>query len=154
MVCLLKKSLYGLKQSPRQWYLRFDEFMVTRGYFRSQYDNCVYYKILPSGSTISLLLYVDDILIACKQKEELETLKDELNSEFEMKNLGSATKILGMQIVRDRHSKTLFLTQSGYVEKILNRFGMNESKPVSTPLAAHFRLSKEQEAKKKLRLNT
>ena len=45
-VCLLKRSLYGLKQSPRQWYLRFDEFMVTHGYLRCNYDVCVYYKII------------------------------------------------------------------------------------------------------------
>ncbi|KAH9648425.1 retrovirus-related pol polyprotein from transposon TNT 1-94-like protein [Citrus sinensis] len=133
MACLLNKSLYGLKQSPRQWYLKFDEFMITHGYNRSKFDSCVYFKTLPSGSFIYLLLYVDDMLLACKQREELEYLKDELSSEFEMKDLGPATKILGMHIIRDRISKTLFLFQTGYVEKILSRFGMKESKPVLTP---------------------
>ena len=68
-VCLLKKSLYGLKQSPRRWYLRLDQFMMAHGYTRSQYDNCVYCKLLPSGNGIYLLLYVDDMLIACKHRE-------------------------------------------------------------------------------------
>ena len=111
MACLLNKSLYGLKQSPRQWYLKFDEFMITHGYSRSKYDSCVYFKTLTSGSFIYLLLYVDDMLLACKQREELEWLKDELSSEFEMKDLGPATKILGMHIIRHRVSKTLFLSQ-------------------------------------------
>nr|GEV79379.1 zinc finger, CCHC-type [Tanacetum cinerariifolium] len=44
-VCLLKKSLYGLKQSPRQWYKRFDEYMLNNGSKRSSYDSCVYYRI-------------------------------------------------------------------------------------------------------------
>ncbi|KAH9648407.1 hypothetical protein KPL70_025572 [Citrus sinensis] len=133
MACLLNKSLYGLKQSPRQWYLKFDEFMITHGYNRSKFDSCVYFKTLPSRSFIYLLLYVDDMLLACKQREELEYLKDELSSEFEMKDLGPTTKILGMHIIRDRISKTLFLFQTGYVEKILSRFGIKESKPVLTP---------------------
>ena len=64
MVYLLKKSLYGLKQSPRQWYLRFDEFMASNGYLRSLYDSCVYQKWLANGVGIFLLLYVDDMLIA------------------------------------------------------------------------------------------
>ena len=46
MVCKLKKSLYGLKQSPRQWYKRFDSFMLIVGYSRSEYDSCVYFKSL------------------------------------------------------------------------------------------------------------
>ena len=91
-VCLLKKSLYGLKQSPRQWYLKFDEFMISHGYCISQFDSCVYYKFLSSSGGIYLLLYVDDILIACKQKEEIQKLKVELSTEFEMKDLGAATK--------------------------------------------------------------
>ena len=60
-VCLLKKSLYGLKQSPRQWYLKFDEFMISHGYCRSKFDNFVNYKLLSSGGGIKLLLYIDDM---------------------------------------------------------------------------------------------
>ena len=94
--CLLKKSLYGLKQSPRQWYMRFDDFMVKNGYVRSCYDNCVYHKWLENGVGIFLLLYVDDILIASIDREEIEKLKMQLSSEFEMKDLGRAKKILAM----------------------------------------------------------
>lgn len=63
-VCLLKKSLYGLKQSPSQWYLPFDEFMMKNEYLRSSYDNCVFHKCLENDVGIILLLYVDDMLIA------------------------------------------------------------------------------------------
>ena len=117
--------------------------MVAHGYSRSQYDNCVYCKLLPSGDRIYLLLYIDDMLIACKHREEIEKLKSELRSEFEMKDLGSASKILGMQVKRDRAAKTLFLTQAGYVRKVLSKFNMVDVKAVSTPLATHFKLSKQ-----------
>jgi hypothetical protein len=53
------------KQSPRQWYSRFDEYMLSNGFKRSSYDSCVYYRSYAPGEYIYLLLYVDDMLIAC-----------------------------------------------------------------------------------------
>jgi hypothetical protein len=102
-VCKLKKSLYGLKKSPRQWYKRFDSFMISNGFKKSRYDRCVYIKFV-NGSPIYLLLYVDDMLIAAKSKKEIATLMAQLSSEFEMKDLRAARKILGMEIGRDRKS--------------------------------------------------
>ncbi|GJX33127.1 retrovirus-related pol polyprotein from transposon TNT 1-94 [Tanacetum coccineum] len=94
-VCLLKKSLYGLKQSPRQWYRRFDVYMINNGFSHSNYDSCVYFKEFAPGMYIYLLLYVDDMLIACKSKYEIEYTKGLLRKEFDMKELGPARKILG-----------------------------------------------------------
>ncbi|GJT85069.1 retrotransposon protein, putative, ty1-copia subclass [Tanacetum coccineum] len=91
-VCLLKKSLYSLKQSPRQWYMRFDEYMLNNGFKRNSYDSCVYYKSYAPGEY--LLLYVDDMLIACKSKAEIGSTKSLLKKEFDMKELEEAKKIL------------------------------------------------------------
>ncbi|KAG8481596.1 hypothetical protein CXB51_026522 [Gossypium anomalum] len=140
-VCLLKKSLYGLKQSPRQWYKRFDSFMTSHDFKRSSFDSCVYFKKNNDGSFVYLLLYVDDMLIAAKDKGEIRKVKAQLSEEFEMKDLEPAKKILGMEILRDRKTSKLYLSQKGYIEKLLCRFNMRSAKPVSTPLAAHFRLS-------------
>ncbi|ONK68535.1 uncharacterized protein A4U43_C05F12950 [Asparagus officinalis] len=140
-VCRLKKSLYGLKQSPRQWYLRFDTFMFEHGYSRNKYDSCVYHKKLNDGFFVYLLLYVDDMLIAAKDMSEINELKSQLKHEFEMKNLGATKKILGMEIHRNRREGSLFLSQEKYIKKVLERFGMLDAKPVKTLLAAHFRLS-------------
>ena len=66
-VCKLKRSLYSLKQSPHQWYKRFDSFVLSHVFKRSKYDSCVYIKIV-DGSPIYLLLYIDDMLIAAKSR--------------------------------------------------------------------------------------
>lgn len=71
----------------------------------------------------------------------ITTLKAQLSSEFEMKDLGAAKKILGMEIKRDRKSRLLFLSQQSYIEKVLHRFNMHDAKCVSTPIASHFKLS-------------
>ncbi|CAM8944240.1 unnamed protein product [Rhodiola kirilowii] len=144
-VCLLKKSLYGLKQSPRQWYRRFDEFMIKQGYLRSAYDWCIYVsKDEDHNERVYLLLYVDDMLIASRNFNQIKRLKEQLNSSFEMKDLGPARKILGMQILRNMEQGTLFLNQQGYIEKVLTKFGMGNAKSVLTPIAQHFRLHKDQ----------
>lgn len=140
-VCLLKKSLYGLKQSQRQWYRRFDEFLLRLGFSRSSYDNCVYIYKKGEECFLYLLLYVDDILMANSSKEEINNLKKKLNSEFEMKDLGIAKRILGMDIVRDQEKGVLFLSQHGYLKKVVERFRMHQSKSVSTSLGHHTKLS-------------
>nr|GEW47634.1 retrotransposon protein, putative, Ty1-copia subclass [Tanacetum cinerariifolium] len=140
-VCLLKKSLYGLKQSPRQWYKRFDEYILSNGFKRSSYDICVYYRSYAPGEYIYLLLYVDDMLIACKSKAEIGSTKSLLKKEFDMKYLREAKKILGMEILRDRSHKILRVSQSGYVSKILNNFRIDNGKSVQMSLGGHFKLS-------------
>ncbi|KAG8498115.1 hypothetical protein CXB51_006865 [Gossypium anomalum] len=153
-VCLLKKSLYGLKQSPRQWYKRFDSFMTSHDFKRSSFDSCVYFKKNSDGSFVYLLIYVDDMLVAAKDKGEIRKVKAQLSEEFEMKDLGPAKKILGMEILRDRKASKLYLSQKGYIEKVLCRFNMQSAKPVSTPLAAHFRLSSALSPHQMMRLST
>ncbi|KAH9754792.1 Integrase catalytic domain-containing protein [Citrus sinensis] len=138
----LIKSLYGLKQSPRQWYKRFDQFIQGQKFTTSEHDHCVYFRRLLDGAFIYLLLYVDDMLIASKNRDEIERLKKQLASEFEMKDLGDAQKILGMEIRRDKNNGSVWLTQKSYLKKVLERFGMDDkTKPVCTPLAPHFKLS-------------
>nr|GEU88269.1 retrovirus-related Pol polyprotein from transposon TNT 1-94 [Tanacetum cinerariifolium] len=111
----LKKSLYGLKQSPRQWSYALDEY-------------------------IYILLYVDDMLIACKSKAGIGSTKSLLKKEFDVKELEEAKKILGMEIFRDQSHKILWVSQSEYVYKILNNFRIDNGKSVHMPLGGHFKL--------------
>jgi len=101
LVCKLKKSLYDLKQTPRQWYLKFDRFMVSSGFTRLQADHCCYSKWF-ENSYIILLLYVDDMLVAGSCMKEIVNLKAKLAEEFSMKNLSPVKKILGMRISREK----------------------------------------------------
>ena len=95
---------------------------------------------------VYLLLYVDDMLIASVNKSHIQELKMLLGKEFEMKDLGEAKKILGMEITRDRVAGVLTLSQEGYVKKVLRSFQMDQSKPVATPMGAHFNLKAATEA--------
>ena len=139
-VCLLEKSLYGLKQSPRQWYKRFNSFIIAQGFSRSKYDVCVYLRKLDDESLIYLLLYVDDILIAARDRSEVNKLKTLLGGEFEMKDLEAIKKILGMEIHRDRKARKLYLGQKSYLLKVLECFGMSSAKSEKVPLDSHFKI--------------
>src|ERR1051325_8622962 len=132
-VCKLNRSLYGLKQSPRQWNRRFDKFMTRISFDRSQFDHCVYFRFRPGNSFVILLLYVDDTLIASNNVEEVMRVKAKLNKEFKMKDLGATSRILMIDIRRDRKHSKLCLSQEACLRKILERYGMSNSKPVVTP---------------------
>jgi hypothetical protein len=135
LVCRLKKNLNGLKKDPRQWYLKFDMFMTKQGYSRFHSDHCVYFRRIENGSYIILLLYVDSMLVARCNMQDINVLKKKLDNSFVMKDLCTAKKILGMRITRDMKNHKLTLSQGEYIEKVLERFRMQNTKPVSTPLA-------------------
>lgn len=118
--------------------------MIGQTYTRSHYDHCVYFKKLRDGSFIYFLLYVDDMMIASNNKKEIDNLKQKLSTEFEMKDLGEAKKILGMEIQHDRKKVKVCLSQKAYLKKVLQKFGICEgTKSVSTPLDPHFKLSSD-----------
>lgn len=126
MVCLLRKSFYGLKQSPRESNYKFHTFMVKMGYLRSEYDPCVYLYGSEVENMVYLLLYVDDMLIVSKEIRRIQELKNQLSVKFDMKDLGGARRILGMDIIRDRASDTVIISQNGYLTKVLKTFCMWE----------------------------
>jgi hypothetical protein len=143
-VCRLKKSLYGLKQAPRQWYKKFESVMQEQGYRKTTSDHCVFVQKFPDGDFIILLLYVDDMLIVGMNSSRIGRLKKQLSQSFAMKDLGPAKQILGVRIQRSRKDKKLFISQEQYIEKVLERFNMNNAKVISSPLATHFKLSTKQ----------
>ncbi|CAA7054571.1 unnamed protein product [Microthlaspi erraticum] len=101
MVCKLRKSIYGLKQASRQWYLKFNDTITSYGFVEVIVDRCIYVKI--SGSKfIMLVLYVDDILLAANDMGMLHDTKKYLSKNFEMKDMGEASYVIGIEIFRDR----------------------------------------------------
>ena len=133
MVCKLHKSIYGLKQASRQWYLKFDEVVTANGFKENIVDQCIYMKV--SGSKyIFLVLYVDDILLATNDIDMLIETKQLLFSHFDMKDLGEASYVLGIQILRDRPSGILRLSQQTYIERILKRFNTQSCSSGKAPI--------------------
>jgi hypothetical protein len=109
MGCHLRKSIYGLKQASRQWYLKFDETIRSFDFKENEEDNCIYARFR-NGKFIFLILYVDDILLASSDVSLLLETKRFLSSNFNMKDLGEASFVLGIEIHRDRRKGVLGLS--------------------------------------------
>jgi hypothetical protein len=131
--CRLKKSIYGLKQASRQWYLKFDKTIKEFGFKENVEDICVYAKF-KNEKYLFLILYVDDILLASSDISLLLETKKFLSSHFEMKDLGEARFVLGIEIHRDRMKGVLGLSQKTYIEKVLKKFNMHKCSASPAPI--------------------
>jgi hypothetical protein len=136
MVCHLKKSLYGLKQSPRNWWLLVSGFLVdTLGFTATVSDPCLFWKLTSSGQRILLFLFVDDMQVAFDKADEREWAEahNQLKERFNITDLGESKFMLGMRITRDRAARTIKLDQELYVSKALEKFGLDQCTPKRTP---------------------
>ena len=99
-VCKLKKSIYGLKQASRQWYIKFNNTITSFGFKENIGDQCIYLKL--SGSKfIFMILYVDYILLASSDLGLLCETKEYLSKNFHMVDMGEANYVIGIEIFRD-----------------------------------------------------
>jgi hypothetical protein len=142
-VCKLQRSIYGLKQASRSWNHRFDEVVKMFGFIKNPDEACVYKKV--SGSIVAfLVLYVDDILLIENNIPFLNKVKDYLKNKFSMKDLGEAAYILDIKIYRDRTRRLIGLSQDTYLDKVVKRFHMENSKKGMLPMITGKPLSKAQ----------
>ena len=133
-VCHLHRSLYGLKQSPRLWFQKFNSFMLTHGYSRLLSEPNIYIRHKHSSNQFLIVaLYVDDIPLV-GTPSEITQAKLELSQAFSITDLGPLSYFLGMQIKRDRTLGTLIIHQNKFTNEILKSFGMLNIKPCTTPL--------------------
>ena len=128
LVCKLNKSLYGLKQSGRNWNTLLHTFFVNNSFIQSSGDACVYFTI---SLSIIILIWVDDIIVAAKTLGLIIKIKDILKSKFKMKDLGNITNFLGIQF--NQLQGNIEMSQCQYVESILLKFGMSNCNPRYTP---------------------
>uniref|UniRef100_A0A2N9GHQ2 Integrase catalytic domain-containing protein n=1 Tax=Fagus sylvatica TaxID=28930 RepID=A0A2N9GHQ2_FAGSY len=136
-VCHLKKSIYGLKQSPRAWFDKFSKAVVSHGMTRSQADHSVFFKKTRTGIVI-LVVYVDDIVITGSDKEGIQILINHLSSSFLTKDLGKLRYFLGIEVARSKAG--ISLSQRKYTLDILQDTGYLGSKPVATPMEPNLKL--------------
>ncbi|KAM1411401.1 hypothetical protein COP1_024098 [Malus domestica] len=140
LVCKLHKSLYGLKQAPRAWNERFTTFLPTIGFKTTYSDSSLFINTIGSAVVV-LLLYVDDIIITGSSITVIQQVIRSLTSEFDLKDLGELHYFLGIQITRTYFG--LFLSQSKYIQDLLQKTEMLEAKPCDTPCLPYNRLLKD-----------
>ncbi|OWY95693.1 Copia type Polyprotein, partial [Phytophthora megakarya] len=125
-VCKLKRSLYGLKQSPRMWNKTIDEFMLT----------------MDGQEMIFVALYVDDLILASSSDKMLKDTKQALSDRFEMTDMGQLKYFLGMEIDHDETTGKVAVRQTKFANDILEKFNMEKSNPVKTPQDPGLKLTK------------
>lgn len=130
LVCKLNKSIYGLKQSGRNWNTMLHEFLIENEFVQSQADHCIDTKLSDKEKVI-LLVWVDDIVVAASDETCLREVKEKLKSKFKMKDLGHLTHFTGIDFTKK--VGTVKMNQSRYIDKILERFGMADCKVRATP---------------------
>jgi len=142
-VCRLKKALYGLKQAPRAWYYRLDKYLHQQGFSKGSADSNLYIKI-ENDKLLILVVYVDDIIFGSNEEAMSQSFALMMQKEFEMSLLGELTYFLGLQIQQNEGG--IFLSQTKYLKQILKKYGMEDSKPVCTPMVTGCSLSANDES--------
>ena len=144
LVCKLKKSLHGLKQSPRTWFDRFASTLTANGYLQCQADHTLFAKGGSRGKMAILIVYVDDIILTRDDSEEILKLKKLLATEFEIKDLGTLKYFLGIEVARSKEG--IVISQRKYILDLLNEIGFLGCKPADTPMDSTKRLNRSEES--------
>ncbi|CAL1404860.1 unnamed protein product [Linum trigynum] len=137
-VLKLQKSLYGLKQASRQWYIKLSACLQNLG-FELSFDDYSVFKLHSKGATVIVIIYVDDIIVAGDDLDLIQQTKQQLQQAFKVKDLGNLKYFLGIEIARS--AAGISLCQRKFCLELLSESGFLESKPAKTPLSMKTTLS-------------
>ncbi|GJR30018.1 retrovirus-related pol polyprotein from transposon TNT 1-94 [Tanacetum coccineum] len=140
----LKKALYGLKEVPKAWYDRLKVFLIKHEYKMGMVDNILFTK-KKSSNLIIVQIYVDDIIFGLTCQDMCDEFAKIMRDEFEMSMMGKLSFFLGLQIKQMKDG--IFFNQSLYIKEMLKKFGLEESKPMKTPMSFDTKLTKDEECK-------
>lgn len=138
LVCRLRRSLYGLKQSPRAWFGRFSSVIQEFGMTRCQSDHSVFFRHNTHGKCIYLVVYVDDIVITGNDHDGICQLKKHLCCHFQTKDLGKLKYFLGIEVAQSKIG--IVISQRKYVLDLLEETSMLDCKPMDTPMDPNVKL--------------
>ncbi|GJX32541.1 retrovirus-related pol polyprotein from transposon TNT 1-94 [Tanacetum coccineum] len=138
----LKKALYGLKQAPKAWYDRLKAFLIKHEYKIGMVDNTLFTK-KKSSNLIIVQIYVDDIIFGSTCQDMCDEFAKIMHDEFEMSMMGELNFFLGLQIKQMEDG--IFFNQSKYIKEMLKKFGLEDSKPMKTPMSSDTKLMKDEE---------
>jgi hypothetical protein len=137
----LHKAIYGLKQAALTWYDTMKKSLLAKGFSVGDSDPCLFMAEL-EGSKVLMVVHVDDCLIVAAPSAMAAT-KRIINSLYEMKDLGPAHCFLGLEIVRDRNNRRLWLGQTGFIQAALHTYGMEDCNSRVAPMDAGTQLTSE-----------
>ncbi|GJX73199.1 retrovirus-related pol polyprotein from transposon TNT 1-94 [Tanacetum coccineum] len=138
----LKKALYGLKQAPKAWYDRLKAFLLNHKYTMGLVDNTLFTK-KRNSHIIIVQIYVDDIIFGSTCQELCDDFSKIMHDEFEMSMMGELNFFLGLQI--KQFDDGIFFNQSKYVKEMLKKFGLEDSKPIKTPMSFEIKLTRDED---------
>lgn len=136
-VCKLIKSLYGLRQDPREWFDKFATSLLAFGFVQSKSDSSLFYKHT-SEAFLMLLVYVDDIILTGSSSSHIDAVKKYLSTQFKLKDLGHLKYFLGLEIARSKNG--IYIHQRKYALNLLSTAGLLGSKPSSITMEAQHNL--------------
>ncbi|GJZ36270.1 retrovirus-related pol polyprotein from transposon TNT 1-94 [Tanacetum coccineum] len=137
-----KNALYGLKQAPKAWYERLKAFLIKHEYKMGMVDNTLFTK-KKSSNLIIVQIYVDDIIFSSTCQDMCDEFSKIMHDEFEMSMMGELNFFLRLQIKQMEDG--IFFNQSKYIKEMLKKFGLEESKPIETPMSSDTKLTKDEE---------
>ncbi|GJT41020.1 retrovirus-related pol polyprotein from transposon TNT 1-94 [Tanacetum coccineum] len=138
----LKKALHCLKQAPNAWYDRLKSFLIKHEYKIGMVDNTPFTK-KKSSNLIIIQIYVNDIIFGLTCQDMCDEFSKIMHDEFEMSMMGELNFFLGLQIKQMEDG--IFFNQSKYIKHIIMKFGLEESKPMKTPMSSDTKLTKDEE---------
>lgn len=138
-VCRLQKSLYGLKQASRQWFLKFRASLLQLRFQQSNSDHTLFIRnVRSSGIYTAVLVYVDDIVIASNNDNDVDQLKEDLSTAFKLRDLGPLKYFLGLETACS--SKGISVCQRKYTLGLLEDSGLLACKPSQIPMDPNAKL--------------
>lgn len=141
----LKKTLYGLKQTPRAWYSEINKYFTQKEFKKNKSELTFYVKKV--GTDILIIsLYVDNLIYTGNNETMLREFKKDMMKTYEMSDLGLLHYFLGIEVCQS--DTNIFISQKKYAENIWKKFNMQDCKSVTTPLMANEKLKKDDGAKK------
>lgn len=140
----LQKALYGLRESSRVWYDCFNKFIEKLGFVRSNYDHCLFVNNT-NKDPVYILIFVDDLLICCKDKIKIIEVKASLMKRFAMKDLGKIKSYIGLDIDYNENRNRMTLCQTKYIESLAIKYDLEHTKLYDTPMETNLKLEQASE---------
>ncbi|KAJ9543932.1 hypothetical protein OSB04_023639 [Centaurea solstitialis] len=138
----LRKALYGLHQAPRAWYDTLSSYLLENKFERGVIDKTLFIKRTKTDMLL-VQIYVDDIIFGSTKDDMCKDFEELMHKKFKMSSMGELTFFLGLQV--KQKADGIFINQSKYVASMLQKFGMNDAKPASTPMETHKHLTADVE---------